>query len=197
MGVYEVTNAQYKRVMSKIPSKRKDDDSPVEQMSCQDAMEFCEKLTQLPEERGAGRVYRLPTEAEWEYACRAGTTTKYSFGDVDSQLGYYGWFSGNADEQTHPVGLKKPNGWGLYDMHGNVWEWCNDFYGYYPDGAVTDPQGLLSGSGRVLRGGSCRSSARHGRSAYRSWTVTSGRGSHLGFRLAMSLPGLNPPASKN
>ena len=197
IGVYEVTNAQYKRVMAKIPSEQKHDGRPVEQVSWQDAMEFCEKLSQLPEERKVGRVYRLPTEAEWEYACRAGTTTKYSFGDVDSQLGYYGWFSGNADEQTHPVGLKKPNGWGLYDMHGNVWEWCNDFYGYYPDGAVTDPQGLLSGSGRVLRGGSCRSSARHGRSAYRDWNVTSRRGSLFGFRLAMSLPGSTPPASKN
>jgi len=165
-------------------------------VSWQDAMEFCGKLTQLPQERDARRVYRLPTEAEWEYACRAGTKTKYSFGDADLQLDNYGWFSGNA-VNTHPVGLKKPNGWGLYDMHGNVWEWCSDFYGYYPDGAVTDPQGLLSGSGRVLRGGSWLSAAKNCRSAYRDWTATSRSGNHLGFRLAMSLPGSSPSVSKN
>jgi formylglycine-generating enzyme required for sulfatase activity/serine/threonine protein kinase len=197
MGVYEVTNAQYKSVMGKIPSDQKRESSPVEQVSWQDAMEFCGKLTQLPQERVAQRVYRLPTEAEWEYACRAGTTTKYSFGDADWQLDNYGWFKGSNAVNTHPVGLKKPNRWGLYDMHGNVWEWCSDFYGYYPDGEVKDPQGLLAGSGRVLRGGSWLSSAEHCRSAYRDGMPTSRRGSYMGFRLALSLPGSNSPVSKN
>ena len=186
MGVHEVTNAQWKRVMGSVPSNWKDGDQPVEEVSWEEAVEFCGRLSALPEERTAGRVYRLPTEAEWEYACRAGTTTQYSFGDDETRLGDYGWFDGNSGSKTHAVGQKKPNAWGLYDMHGNVWEWCSDWYGAYSDGAVTNPQGLSSGSSRVIRGGSWYGTARHCRSAYRGRRNPSDRSSGLGFRVALS-----------
>lgn len=153
LGIHEVTQSQYERVMGNNPSGFKGANNPVEQVSWEDAVEFCRKLSELPAEKAAGRVYRLPTEAEWEYACRAGTTTKYSFGDDDSELGNYAWFKGNSGNTSHPVGGKKPNAWGLYDMHGNVWEWCQDWYGDYPSGTVTDPMGATSGSYRVNRGG--------------------------------------------
>jgi formylglycine-generating enzyme required for sulfatase activity len=197
MGVHEVTNAQWKRVMWSVPSKWKDDDLPVEQVSLDDAVEFCRKLSALPEERKAGRVYRLPTEAEWEYACRAGTSTKFSFGDDEKLFGDYGWFDGNPVKQTHPVGQKKPNAWGLHDMHGNVLEWCSDWYEIYADGEVTNPEGPSSGSTRVYRGGCWLSSALYCRSASRLWNLPSYRDDILGFRLALSLPGSNPPASKD
>jgi len=113
-------------------------------------VEFCRKLSAMPAEKTAGHVYRLPTEAEWEYACRSGTTTAYGFADDASRLDDYGWFLGNSDSSTHPVGEKKPNAWGLYDMHGNVWEWCQDWYGAYPSGSATDPTGVSSGSIRVI-----------------------------------------------
>ena len=156
MGIYEVTNAQWKQVMGAVPSNWKDDNRPVEQVSWHDATEFCRRLSELPQERAMGRVYRLPTEAEWEYACRAGTKKQYSFGDDESQLGDYGWFDGNAGGQTQPVGAKKPNPRGLYDMHGNVWEWCGDWHdpSYYDNGPTSDPAGPASGSLRILRGGS-------------------------------------------
>jgi formylglycine-generating enzyme required for sulfatase activity len=189
MGVYEVTNAQWKRVMGSEPSNWKDDDRPVEQVSWDDANEFCRRLSALPEEKRAGRVYRLPTEAEWEYACRAGTTTKWSFGDDESGLGDYAWFGGNSGSQTHPVGKKKPNAWGLFDMHGNVWEWCSDWSGDYAKGAVTDPQGPSGGSLRVNRGGSWRRTAGNCRSAFRGRYAPSLRFVSLGFRLALSPSG--------
>ena len=125
-------------------------------------MEFCRKLSEKE-----GLEYRLPTEAEWEYACRAGTTTVYSFGDDVSELARYGWFSSNSGRTTHPVGGKRPNAWGLYDMHGNVFEWCQDWYGDYPSGSVTDPTGPASGDSRVLRGGSFGLRASDVRSAFR------------------------------
>ena len=174
LGVYEVTQAQYEKVMGKNPSHfekrviRKSDSSmyPVEMVSWEDAMEFCRKLSDLPEEKATGRLYRLPTEAEWEYACRAGSKTACNFGDDWKALGGYAWFNLNGNEQTHPVGERKANTWGLYDMHGNVWEWCSDWYGEYQKGAVIDPV-ELRGWDRVIRGGgggnfpeSCRSAAR-------------------------------------
>jgi len=140
----------------------------------------------MPAEKTAGHVYRLPTESEWEYACRSGTTTAYGFGDDASGLGDYGWFDGNSDSSTHPVGEKKPNAWGLYDMHGNVWEWCQDWYGDYPSGSATDPTGATSGSLRVFRGGSWILNARYCRSAYRDWLGPGARGSSLGFRVLRS-----------
>jgi formylglycine-generating enzyme required for sulfatase activity len=181
LGVTEVTQGQYEKVMGVNPSHRQKRDirqkrvipksvssmCPVEQVSWEDAVEFCKRLSELPEEKKAGRVYRLPTEAEWEYACRAGSKTAFYFGDESFNLSGYAWHAANSDYQTHPVGEKKPNAWGLYDMHGNVWEWCSDRYGDYPEGAVTDPVGPEEGSIRVNRGGSwdrgaedCRSAAR-------------------------------------
>jgi formylglycine-generating enzyme required for sulfatase activity len=162
LGVTEVTQGQYEKVMGTNPSYfqkrviRKSDSSlyPVEQVSWEDAVEFCQKLSELPEERKACRAYRLPTEAEWEYAGRAGRKTAYSFGESSKSLSNYAWFVGNSNGQTHPVGEKQPNAWGLFDMHGNIWEWCSDWYGEYPKGAVTDPAGPREGSGRVHRGGS-------------------------------------------
>jgi len=214
MGVYEVTNAQWKRVMGSEPSNWKDDDRPVEQVSWDDANEFCRRLSALPEEKRAGRVYRLPTEAEWEYACRAGTTTKWSFGDDESRLGDYAWFGNNSGKaivdavrwweesqdtyadrllgngcENHRVGQKQPNAWGLFDMHGNVWEWCSDWYGDYAKGVVTDPQGPSGGSSRVFRGGCWDSSAGGCRSANRARFVPSRRDDRLGFRLALSPSG--------
>jgi formylglycine-generating enzyme required for sulfatase activity len=116
MGAFEVTQGQYQQVMGTNPSYFKGANLPVEQVSWDDAVEFCKKLSQKE-----GKTYRLPTEAEWEYACRAGTTTKFSFGDDESQLGEYAWYGKNSGMKTHPVGKKKPNAWGLFDMHGNVW----------------------------------------------------------------------------
>jgi len=131
-------------------------------------------------------VYRLPTEAEWEYACRAGTTTAYGFGDDASRLGDYGWFRSNSDSKTHPVGEKKPNAWGLHDMHGNVYEWCQDWYGAYPSGSATDPTGATSGSFRVSRGGSWYVIAGYCRLANRGRGTPVYRNFGLGFRVLRS-----------
>ncbi len=193
LGQTEVTNAQWKLVMGSVPSDWKDDDRPVAKVSWEDTVEFCRKLSELPEEKKAGRVYRLPTEAEWEYACRAGTKTTYSFGDDESLLGDYGWFDTNSDKQTHPVGKKQSNAWGLHDMHGNVFEWCSDLQGNYPNGAVTDPQGPPTGSHRVCRGGCWPLTAGHCRSAYRHKGGQSDRYNGQGFRLALSPSGAESP----
>jgi formylglycine-generating enzyme required for sulfatase activity len=193
LGVHEVTRKQWKQVMGSVPGNWEQASRPVEQVSWEEAVEFCRKLSALPEERKAGRVYRLPTEAEWEYACRAGSTTSYSFGEDEKLLGDYSWFDGNSSNQTYPVGQKKPNVWGLYDMHGNVWEWCSDWYGDYPDGEATDPQGPSSGSERVRRGGGWLSSARNCRSANRDWSIPSYRSYDFGFRLALSPSGAKSP----
>ena len=161
LGKYEVTQEQWERVMGSNPSNFKGAKNPVECVSWDDAQAFCKK---------PGNGLRLPTEAEWEYACRAGSTTAYCFGESHSGLGDYAWYNDNSGSKTHPVGGKKPNAWGLYDIHGNVWEWCQDWYGDYPRGSVTDPTGRTSGTYRVLRGGSwncgpayCRSASRFGR----------------------------------
>jgi formylglycine-generating enzyme required for sulfatase activity len=192
IGVHEVTNAQWQRVMGSVPSNWNDADRPVENVSWEDAVKFCKKLSALAEERVAGREYRLPTEAEWEHACRAGSTTKYCFGDGESQLRDYGWFDGNSGSQTHPVGQKKANAWGLFDMHGNVWEWCSDWHGDYGKNVVTDPQGPSGGSGRVVRGGCWVSTAGYCRSADRGGYDPSYRINYLGFRLALSPSGAQP-----
>ena len=170
MGVTEVTQAQWKAVMGYNRSHFKGQNLPVEMVSWYGALDFCRKLTEM--ERKAGRLsdceeYRLPTEAEWEYACRAGTKTAYSFGDSANDLIDYAWFAKNSLNRTHPVGRKKPNPWGLYDMYGNVLEWCQDWYGEYPAVVQEDPKGPPDGNYRVVRGGcwyldkwSCRSASR-------------------------------------
>ena len=179
----EVTQKMWKDIMGSNPSNFKGDNLPVETISWNDIQEFLKKLNQ----RDPGKGYRLPTEAEWEYSCRAGTTTKYHSGDSGSDLGRVGWYEGNSNSKTHPVGQKVPNSFGLYDMHGNVWEWCQDWKGTYPSSSVTDPKGPSTGSYRVFRGGSWYFSARNCRSANRDLYVPSFRSDYLGFRLARSL----------
>ena len=172
MGVYTVTQEQYRQVLGVNPSQFGGAQYPVETVSWDDAMEFCKKLSQK-----TGKTVRLPTEAQWEYACRAGSKTRFSYGDDDDygKLDDYAWYRVDISVQvagtTHPVGLKKPNNWSLYDMHGNVHQWCSDWYAdSYANAVKTDPTGPASGSSRVLRGGSwyfhpnvCRSATRFGR----------------------------------
>ncbi|MFM7926364.1 MAG: formylglycine-generating enzyme family protein, partial [Pirellula sp.] len=200
LGVYEVTQAQYEKVSGKNPSHfqgaivgNENADLPVEKVSWHDAVEFCKKLSELPEEKKAGRVYRLPTEAQWEYACRAGSKTAYSFDDEEGLLPVYGWFNRNSSNRTHTVGLLEPNAWGLYDMHGNVWEWCSDWYEKYPKGAVSDPSGPKEGSFRVFRGGSWSCRAAICRSGIRQGGDSSFQFRGLGFRLALSPSGIPKP----
>ncbi len=172
------------------PSHFRGADHPVEGVGWEDAVEFCRRLSELPAEKAAGNVYRLPAEAEWEYACRAGTTTNYSFGDGASDLGDYSWFYNNSGQTTHPVGGKKPNAWGLFDMHGNVFEWCQDWYGEYPIGTITDPTGADRGSRRVGRGGSWNATARVCQSTHRFRLNPAYRFSrNFGFRVSMSPSG--------
>lgn len=192
VGVYEVTNAQWKVVMGEVPNNSQNDQRPVEQVSWDDAVAFCRKLSELSAETRAGRVYRLPTEAEWEYACRAGSTTAYSFGDNAKGLCEHGWFAG----QTHAVGRKMSNAWGLFDMHGNVWEWCSDWYRLYLADETTDPSGPAEGSFRVYRGGSWNCSVEECRSAYRGWSVPENRYDDVGFRVAVSASGAKSPEAE-
>jgi formylglycine-generating enzyme required for sulfatase activity len=193
LGVYPVTQEEYERVMGSNPSHFKGKRHPVDSVSWEDAMAFIAKLNALPSEKSLGRLYRLPTEAEWEYACRAGTTTAYSFGDYPVYLGNYAWFGEGFIGSTHPVGNKQPNQWGLYDMHGNVREWCADWYGDYPNTAVTDPTGPTGGLSRVDRGGSWFYGAAHCRSAVRFGFDPSFRDDGNGFRVALSPSGIPRP----
>ena len=174
----EVTNIQNMRVMTGKHTHSPSDDCPAIS-SWHGAQEFVRKLNK----REGTSKYRLPTEAEWEYACRAGSTTSFSFGNDKDRLGEYAWYGRNSGGKTHPVAQKKPNSWGLYDMHGNVFEWCQDRYGKYPSGAVTDPKGPSSGSKRVFRGGGWKFDASFSRSAYRDkykpWVYVD----YVGFRL--------------
>jgi formylglycine-generating enzyme required for sulfatase activity len=186
LGVFEVTQEQYQRVMGENPSRFKNAKNPVEEVSWVDAVSFCKKLSEVAAEKSAGRFYRLPTEAEWEYACRAGTSTAYCFGDARYQLHNYAWYGENSESTTHSVGLKKPNAFGLYDMHGNVWEWCQDWYSDYPSGALIDPRGPSGGTYRVSRGGSWGYDEANCRSAFRSTYVPTSRSNDLGFRVALS-----------
>ncbi|MGB0597930.1 MAG: formylglycine-generating enzyme family protein, partial [Rubripirellula sp.] len=184
IGVHEVTQDQYQKVMDANPSKFKGFRNPVEMVAWNDANEFCRRLSLLPREKRAGRVYRLPTEAEWEFACRAGTTTTSSFGDDESLMSRYAWSGENSGSKPHPVGSKLANPFGLYDMHGNVWEWCQDWHGDYPNFAETDPKGAVSGLKRVGRGGSWYGPAERCLSAYRSRSDPSSRFISGGFRVA-------------
>ncbi|MGH7945782.1 MAG: formylglycine-generating enzyme family protein [Opitutaceae bacterium] len=182
LGKFEVTQEQWQSVMGSNPSLFKGPKLPVANVSWDDCQNF---LTKLQEK--TGRKFTLPTEAQWEYACRAGTTTDYSFGDAESGLAEHGWYSGNsAPPKTHPVGEKKPNPWGLYDMHGNAWEWCADRYGKYSGGAMTDPAGAASGATRVYRGGSWSHVAPFCGSADRDGNLPGFRFLYLGLRVALS-----------
>jgi sulfatase modifying factor 1 len=193
MQTTEVTQGQWKAVMGRNPSHFSNcgNGCPVENISWNDIQKFIRKLKQK-----GGKQYRLPTEAEWEYAARAGTATPFFFGDClsTSQANYDGNYplrgcpKGQPRKKTVAAACFQPNAWGLYDMHGNVWEWVQDRYGDYPSGNVTDPEGPSSGSGRVLRGGSWSSVARICRSANRRGRGPGSRGSHSGFRLVL-LPG--------
>ncbi|MBI4229424.1 MAG: formylglycine-generating enzyme family protein [Planctomycetes bacterium] len=183
MGVTEVTQAQWEAVMRSDPSGFKGADLSVDRVSWDDCQEFIRRLNA----REAGVTYRLPTEAEWEYACRAGTTTRYGFGDDEARLGEYAWYFANGG-RTYPVGQKRANGWGLFDMHGNVWEWCQDWYAEtYGSGEQVDPAGPGSEDGRrVLRGGSWSNNVGDLRSARRYGSAPSNRLYGCGFRLARS-----------
>ncbi len=179
MGVTLVTQAQYEAIMGNNPSRFKGPTNPVETISWDDAANFCKKLSDKTRQAA-----RLPTEAEWEYACRAGTKTAFSFGDDDSALGDYAWYADNSGGTTHPVAQKKPNPWGLYDMHGNVWEWVADWHDDYPTQAVTDPKGPGSGAFRVVRGGGYLYSPVNCRSANRGHYAPVDREMMCGFRVA-------------
>ena len=180
MSTTPVTQGQWVAVMNTDPSKWQGDDLPVEQASWFDAVAFCRKLSQME-----GKTYRLPTEAEWEYACRAGTSGQYNTGDADAAMAVAGWYADNSNGQTHSVAMKLPNAWGLFDMHGNVWQWCSDIYGDYADGPAVDPQGAKTGKRRVCRGGSWDTSAVECRSAARNDRKPDGHDAICGFRVVM------------
>jgi len=216
LGKYEVTTWQYQDTAGRLPTmwvalqlEDKRNDLPVTNVTWQEAMNFCRLLTQREREAATlphGYAYRLPTEAEWEYACRAGTNTRFSFGDDPDYLAIasYAWFASNSEGRAHSVGGKLPNPWGLYDMHGNVSEWCLDWLGDYPGGAVTNPLGTIPGSVFALRGGTFHFEAYGCRSAHRGRCISPansefgpGRGApsvSVGFRVALApnLPVIAP-----
>ena len=183
IGEFDITNAQFDAYVKATGAIRdvgddcrqasSEPEQPVVCVSWDDAAAYAKWL--------GGR---LPTEAEWEYACRAGSTTKYCCGDGQSELGDYAWNGTNSNNQTHQVGQKKSNAWGLYDMHGNAWEWCNDWYGGYANLAAVDPTGPSAGSERVSRGGCWRYDAGFCRSAYRGHIEPGYRDPYLGFRVS-------------
>ena len=158
IGMFAVTQVEFIAVMNENPSYFKGKNRPVEHLSWKDANDFCQRLSELPAEKAAGRKYRLPTEAEWEYACRAGTTTSFSFGDElsHSQANFSNNESEMTPQPTLPVGSFPPNAWGMFDMHGNVWEWCSDWFDdeYYEGSELENPTGPESGTHHTLRGGS-------------------------------------------
>ncbi len=189
MGKYDVTQEQYQAVIGTNPSNFIGKDNPVEQVSWDDARAFCKKVTEQTKDG-----VRLPTEAEWEYACRAGTTTEFYSGDLDSDLDRVAWYSANSKSTTYPVGQNDPNKFGLYDMHGNVWQWCQDWYGedYYSKSPAENPQGPDHGAIRELRGGSWLCPPMYCRSAYRCWYVPRIRYGSIGFRIVL-VPAFRTP----
>jgi formylglycine-generating enzyme required for sulfatase activity len=218
LGVYEVTQSEYQAVMGQNPSHfsrtgagndkvagQSTDQLPVESVTWLDAVRFCNALSyreglrpfyeiysdnvRVPDWNGTG--YRLPTEAEWEYACRADSTTRYCFGEDANVLDEYAWYTANSGSQTHPIGKMKPNAFGLYDMHGNVWEWCWDGFDadYYERSPANDPRGPERAASRVIRGGSWLNDPYLPRSAYRFWELPESQRTYLGFRLARAQSG--------
>lgn len=198
LGKYEVTQSEWRQLMKTEPWKdqkliKEGDDFPATYVSWDDAMKFCQNLTE--DERTAGRLpddwhYTLPTEAQWERACRARTETRFSFGDDELELGEYAWFVDNTRKVregfAHRVGQRKANPWGLFDMHGNVWEWCRDFYAEKLPGG-NDPEVKTGDSIRVDRGGGWMRDAAYCRSAYRGWTWPDARLPDIGLRVALSV----------
>jgi formylglycine-generating enzyme required for sulfatase activity len=172
--------------MGHNPSEFKGGNKPVENISWNDAVDFCNRLSSLQAEKLAGRIYRLPTEAEWEYACRAGSLSSYCFGNDPEELRLYGWFEKNSNRQTHPVGEKKPNAWGLYDMYGNVWELLADAYNPKLQGGIDPCAEGYSGSPRAIRGGSWFNSDMICRSSNRGSSHHPNRLESRGFRIALS-----------
>ena len=187
LGKYEVIQAQWEAVMGNNPSKFQGSKNPVEQVSWNDCQEFIKKLNAKTGER-----YRLPTEAEWEYACRAGSIGKFSSGDSDSSFGEYAWYSSNSSDKTHLAGQKRPNAWGLFDMHGNVSEWCQDSFAgdYYAQSPAVDPAGPSSGGFRVVRGGCWQNIPWRCQSAFRTRAAPAIHFDGLGFRVVLSAPSL-------
>jgi hypothetical protein len=190
-GKFEVTQEQWQAVTGKNPSKFKGAKNPVEMVSWHDVQSFLQGLRAK-----SRKPFRLPTEAEWEYACRAGAATQYGFGDERERLSDHAWWVRNSEYRTHPVGSKRSNRWGLHDTHGNVWEWCQDGYVDYAAGAQTDPTGPNDADRRVVRGGSRTCSEFDCRSAFRGgWHATLGNYSN-GFRVARSLEPRGPAAAR-
>ncbi len=188
LSIYEITFAEYDTFAQATGRRSPGDEGwgrgqrPVIDVSWDDADAYAQWLSDQTGER-----YRLPTEAEWEYAARADSKTAYSFGDAPHKLNEYAWYIDNSGGKTHPVGQRKPNTWGLYDMHGNVWEWVQDWYGVYAARIVSDPQGPVSGAARVVRGGGWYVDARDCRGAIRGINAPGVRVHYLGFRLARSV----------
>lgn len=183
MGKYEVTQEEWVAIMGKNPSKNKGRTKPVENISWNDVQIFIRKLN----EREGTTLYRLPTEAEWEYAARAGTQNTYFFGDEEDRLGEYAWFKENSDERTHAVGKLRPNPLGLYDMYGNVAEWTQDLFGNYSGNEETDPVGVTKGLFRSVRGGNLRDAAWACRSARRDYDSAAAQTPERGFRLVFTV----------
>lgn len=178
LGATEVTQAQFALVMRANPSVQRGPDLPVNNVNRHEAAEFCARVS-----KASGRVVRLPTEAEWEHACRAGTTTRYFTGDEEEGLDEFAWFDGNSEGNLHPVGRKRPNPWGLYDMTGNAFEWCGNPYGPYPGGSVTDWRGPETSAFGVLRPGVFYLDDYMCRSAARSFWPPEARDRYFGFRV--------------
>jgi formylglycine-generating enzyme required for sulfatase activity len=185
MSKYEITQGQWESVMGTNPSQfTGDENRPVEMVTWFDVQDFIAKLNKKGEDK-----FRLPTEAEWEYACRGGRKTEYSYGEEDNSMRFFGWFSWIGEGETHPVGQKKPNSWGLCDMSGNVWEWCQDFYqkDYYAKSPTKDPRGPENGEDRVMRGGCYFNIMDYCRPASRAQNNPKYSFSFMGFRLVRSL----------
>jgi formylglycine-generating enzyme required for sulfatase activity len=189
IGKYEVTQVEYQNVVGSNPSTLTNDlNLPVVNVSWGEATNYCALLTARERQAGlitATQLYRLPTEAEWEFAARGGTSTAYSFGSDPAQLGNYAWFSENSAGQTHPVGTKLPNPLGMNDVHGNVWEWCQDWYSSYSGGILTNPAGPATGTEKVIRGGSWFQNAANCRSAVRLSNAPNSHNGDVGFRIVL------------